>query len=123
MHASNPATVKVTTIAAYTVGSLGFTWKRATWSGRAGRGAVTYRASSGFRAELGLDFVSRSVIGTDITAGIFLAGDNSRLRFDLGWYFGQTATLVLGTGADLDGDTQLNTPLFDGGHGRFQMFW
>jgi hypothetical protein len=33
MHASNPARVKVTTIAAYTVGSFGFTWKRATWSG------------------------------------------------------------------------------------------
>ena len=30
MHASNPTRVKVTTIAAYTVGSLGFTWKRAT---------------------------------------------------------------------------------------------
>ena len=88
-----------------------------------GRGSVTYRASSGFRAELGLDFVSRSVIGTDIPAGIFLAGDNSRVRFDFGWYFGQTAMLVLGTGADLDGDTQLNTPLFDGGHGRLQMFW
>ena len=88
-----------------------------------GRFTTTYRARSGFRAELGLDFVARTVRGDSDLPGGHLDGTNSRLRFDLGWYFGSTALFAAGTNADLDGDRGTATGTFDGGHARVQVFW
>jgi hypothetical protein len=88
-----------------------------TWAGRLN---VIYRARSGFRAELALDFVARDIIGTDRLPGAF-DRDHSRLRFDFGWQFGERALLLLGSNLDLDGDGR--SPNFDGGHGRFLLYW
>ena len=88
------------------------------WAGRAN---LMYRARSGFRGELGLDFVAREVIGNDELPGQFLDRDHSRLRFDVGWQFGRLAFLVLGSNLDLDGDGR--SPNFDGGHARFTVYW
>ncbi|MGD2216660.1 MAG: hypothetical protein PVJ64_07885 [Gemmatimonadales bacterium] len=86
----------------------------------AGRLLVTYRAPSGFRGDLALDFVARDVIGTDRLPGA-TDSDHSRLRFDFGWQFGERALLLLGSNLDLDGDGR--SPNFDGGHGRFLLYW
>jgi hypothetical protein len=88
-----------------------------------GRTTMTYQARSGFRGELGLDFALRDVVRDADLPGDFQGRRNTRLRFDLGWYFGRTAMFVLGTNADLDQDAGTATGWFDGGHARFQVFW
>ena len=89
----------------------------------AGRVAMAYRATSGLRAELGVDFVARDVVGFDRVPGQFLGRNNSRLRLDVGWRFGQTALFVIGASRDLDGDRGSTRGAFDGAHGRFQVYW
>ncbi len=86
----------------------------------AGRVKVTYRARSGFRSDLGLDFVARDVVGTDRLPGAFDA-NNSRLRLDLGWGFDARALLILGGAFDLDAGG--GSSRFDGAHGRFALYW
>lgn len=88
-----------------------------------GRTTMTYQAPGGFRAELGFDFALRHVVRDADLPGDFLDRQNTRLRFDLGWYFGRTAMFVAGTNADLDQDSGSATGWFDGGHARFQVFW
>lgn len=88
-----------------------------------GRTTMTYQARSGFRGELGFDFALRDVVREADLPGDFLGKRHTRLRFDLGWYFGRTAMFVFGTNADLDGDSGTATGWFDGGHARFQVFW
>jgi hypothetical protein len=90
-----------------------------TWAGRLG---LTYRARSGFTAELGFDFTVRDLVGRDRLPGAIEAG-NSRLRFDLGWQVGRRALFLLGSNVDLDGDRGGATGAFDGGHGRFALYW
>ncbi len=89
-----------------------------TWMGR---GSVTYRASNGFRGELGLEFDTRDLIRDAALHGKHNDYFHSRLRFDVGWYVGDRAMFVFGANADLDPDTA--TGWFDGGHARFQVFW
>ncbi len=91
-----------------------------TWAGRV---TMTYRARSGFRAEMGVDFVERDVVGLDRLPGQFLGRNHSRLRLDVGWRFGRNALFVVGTNLDLDGDRGTATGAFDGAHGRFQVYW
>ncbi len=90
-----------------------------SWSGRAG---VVYTARSGFRADLGVDFVAPEVIGSDRVPGPAIRRNHSRLRFDLGWHIGRKALLLLGSNLDLDGDRQRSRS-FDGGHGRIVLYW
>jgi hypothetical protein len=84
---------------------------------------MTYQANSGFRGELGLDFALRDVVRDEDMPGSSQRGKHTRLRFDVGWYFGRTAMFVAGTNADLDRDSGGATGWFDGGHARFQVFW
>lgn len=88
-----------------------------------GRATMTYQANSGFRGELGLDFALRDVVRDEDMPGSSQRGKHTRLRFDVGWYFGRTAMFVAGTNADLDRDSGGATGWFDGGHARFQVFW
>ncbi len=88
-----------------------------TWAGRFN---VTYRAQSGFRSDLALDFVARDILSADRLPGAFDA-DNSRLRLDLGWSFDARALLVIGGAFDLDAGG--GSSRFDGAHGRFVLYW
>ncbi|UCC84998.1 MAG: hypothetical protein JSW46_08830 [Gemmatimonadota bacterium] len=88
-----------------------------SWAGRLN---LTYRARSGFRSDLGIDFVARDIVGTDRLPGAFDA-DNSRLRLDLGWTFAARALLILGGAFDLSGGG--GSSRFDGAHGRFILYW
>ncbi|MHC4709355.1 MAG: hypothetical protein ACYTA3_02775 [Planctomycetota bacterium] len=93
-----------------------------TWVSRSG---IRYSAPSGFRAELGLDLTLGDVIREGNLPGASTYDvHNKRLRADLGWRFGQRAYLILGSNVDLDFDDN-DTPLgiFDGGHGRFALYW
>jgi hypothetical protein len=96
-------------------------YKDRAWTGRV---SGTYQAQSGFRGELGLDFVAR---GIEDPAGApdraFLADNNFRLRFDFGWRFGSRALFVVGSNVDLDKDNGTAIGTFDGGHGRFVLYW
>jgi hypothetical protein len=86
-----------------------------TW---AGRSSLIYRASSGFRGELGFDFTARWADGpAPVPNGRPLGEDNSRLRFDLGWEFGGRAMFMAGANLDVDAGR------FDGAHGRFAFYW
>ena len=86
-----------------------------TW---AGRNSFIYRADSGFRGELGLDFTLRETSGpTPVPTLTPLDRDNARLRFDLGWHFGSKAFFLVGANLDLDEGR------FDGAHGRFMLNW
>ena len=86
-----------------------------TW---AGRNSFIYRAHSGFRGELGLDFTLRDTSGpTPVPTLTPLDRDNVRLRFDLSWHFGSRAFFLLGANLDLDSGG------FDGAHGRFMLNW
>jgi hypothetical protein len=88
-----------------------------TWAGRLN---LTYRARSGFRTDLGFDFVARDIVGTDSLPGAYEA-DNSRLRLDLGWTFHARALLIAGGAFDLDAGG--GSSRFDGAHGRFVLYW
>lgn len=91
------------------------------WSGKV---SGTYQAASGFRAELGLDLVARGIADPGEAWGReFLADNNYRLRFDLGWRFGSRALFVIGSNVDLDRDNGTAIGTFDGGHGRFVLYW
>ncbi|GIW50699.1 MAG: hypothetical protein KatS3mg081_0054 [Gemmatimonadales bacterium] len=91
------------------------------WSGRL---SGTYQARSGFRGELGLDFVARGIPDPGaVPDRAFLADNNYRLRFDLGWRFGSRALFVVGSNVDLDKDNGTAIGTFDGGHGRFAFYW
>ena len=48
--------------------------------------------------------------------------DHARVRFDFAWRFGMRAFFLLGTNLDIDSDGQ-GTPNFDGGHGRFSLYF
>ncbi|UCF19447.1 MAG: hypothetical protein JSU87_16230 [Gemmatimonadota bacterium] len=87
------------------------------WTGNA---QVAYRATSGFRGELAFSVVAPRIISEDRLPG---SSDrtNARLRLDLGWHFGDAALFVVGSNLDLDGDGK--SPNFDGGHGRFVLYW
>jgi hypothetical protein len=85
-----------------------------------GNAQVAYQARSGFRAELAFEIVERDVVGDDALPGAS-EKDNSRLRTDLGWEFGNRAFFVVGTNLDLDGDAR--SVNFDGAHGRFVLNW
>jgi hypothetical protein len=88
-----------------------------TWAGRLN---LTYRARSGFRTDLGFDFVARDIVGTDSLPGAYEA-DNSRLRLDLGWTVHARALLIAGGAFDLDAGG--GSSRFDGAHGRFVLYW
>jgi len=91
------------------------------WSGRV---EGMYHAAGGFRGALGLDFLAREIPPPDAAgARAFLADNNFRLRFDLGWRFGDRASFMVGTNADLDGDNNTAIGAFDGAHGRFSLYW
>ncbi len=91
------------------------------WTGRV---SGTYQAPSGFRGELGLDFVARGIPDPGaVPDRAFLADNNYRLRFDLGWRFGSRALFVVGSNIDLDKDNGTAIGTFDGGHGRFTFYW
>ena len=86
-----------------------------TW---AGRNSLIYRARSGFRGEIGLDFTARATAGpTPVPTISPLDRNNVRLRADLGWHFGRKAVFLLGANLDLDHGG------FDGAHGRFMLRW
>lgn len=88
-----------------------------------GRTSISYRARSGFRADVGFDFVLRDVVKAADLPGDDLDAEDIRLRFDLGWNFGETAMFVAGWKADLDGQQETALGVLDGAHGRFQVFW
>jgi hypothetical protein len=92
-----------------------------SWAGRLNLG---YRAQSGFRLDLGLDFLTRELVGSAPVPGSEVLDDkNIRARLDLGWHFGSRAYVVIGTNADLDGDVGGWAKVFDGGHARFAAYW
>ncbi len=92
-----------------------------SWSGRLNLG---YRARSGFRLDLGIDFLTRELVGSAPVPGSEALDDkNIRARIDLGWHFGSRAYVVVGTNADLDGDVGGWAKVFDGGHARFAAYW
>jgi hypothetical protein len=90
----------------------------------AGKVSVRYGQWKGFQGELGLDIIARDVIRS---SGIPNAGrfddTHARLRFDIGWRFGQRAYIMAGTNADLDQDNDTATGWFDGAHARFGLYW
>ena len=90
-----------------------------SWAGRAD---FNYSASSGFNATLGLDFLAQDVIGPDRVPGNLQERDHARVRFDFAWRFGDRAFFLLGTNLDLDGDGR-GILSFDGGHGRFALYF
>ncbi len=85
-----------------------------------GNAQVAYQARSGFRSELGFEIVERNIVSEDFLPGA-TDKDNSRLRIDVGWGFGQRAFFLVGTNLDLDGDGR--SVNFDGAHGRFVLNW
>jgi hypothetical protein len=89
-----------------------------SWAGRA---TLTYRATSGFRADLGFDTLDRSIVKEDRVPGLgALRRDNSRLRIGFGWHFGSRALFLLGVNQDLDDSDGTG---FDGAYGRFALYW
>lgn len=89
-----------------------------------GRTALLYRARESFRGELSLDYVAREVTRPGPVPSLGSLGDNNyRLRVDFGWRFGDRALLMLGTNVDLDKDDGTAIGAFDGGHGRFTIYW
>jgi hypothetical protein len=92
-----------------------------SWASRIG---IRYSAPSGFRTELGLDFTLGNVIreGNMPNASTYDV-HNKRLRLDLGWRFGRRAYIVLGSNVDLEFEASTALGIFDGGHGRFALYW
>ena len=90
-----------------------------SWAGRAD---FTYNANSGFNATLGLDFLAQDVIGPGRVPGNLQERDHARVRFDFAWRFGDRAFFLLGSNLDLDGDRR-GILSFDGGHGRFALYF
>lgn len=97
------------------------TYRDYAWIGRAD---VAYRSPSGFRAELGFDLAARGIGDPGSwPAFAYLADNHARLRLDIGWRFGRNALFKVGTNADLDQDNGTAVGWFDGGHGRFAIYW
>jgi hypothetical protein len=87
----------------------------------AGRTTLSYRARSGFRADLGLDFLARDISEPDRVPGFWnLSRDNFRLRFGFGWQLPGTALFLAGADYDLDDSRGWG---FDGAWGRFALYW
>jgi hypothetical protein len=79
---------------------------------------LTYRGPGGLHGEVGLDGTARSGSGFRPVRSLEpLLRNDYRLRGDLGWRFGEKALFVLGVNLDLDSGG------FDGGHGRFSLYW
>jgi hypothetical protein len=90
----------------------------------AGKVSVRYGRWQGFQGELGLDYFARDVIRSSGGPDPARFDDtHARLRFDIGWRFGERAYLMAGTNADLDQDNDTATGWFDGAHARFALYW
>lgn len=88
-----------------------------SWMGKV---SVRYGWRKGFQGELGLDWIARDVLrGNGIPRAGRFEHTNGRLRFDIGWQFGQRAYIMAG----LNADTNTATNWFDGGHGRLALYW
>ena len=143
-------TEKTTRAGGYVLLDLGDRWRTETWLAREARperradrsgsdgdvdyedqswmGAaiLEYRPSGGFRAHAAFEMDLRDVLKGDgevPVRGGSLDQHNTRLRFDLGWRFGDQFQALAGYRIDLDGDPKYNRGLFDGAHGRFVMYW
>ena len=95
--------------------TTGIAYMERTW---ASRNSLIYRAASGFRGDLGLDFTARNADDPAPVPTLEpLEKNNFRLRGDLGWHFDGRAMFLVGGNLDLDEMS------FDGAHGRFMLFW
>lgn len=94
------------------------------------RSTLSYRAQSGFRADLGLDIFAREIARLAEVPGVrHLGKDNSRIRFGVGWHAERRASFLVGLNVDLDDstgwggeDAVISIP-FDGAYGRFTLYW
>lgn len=87
----------------------------------AGSTTLTYRAASGFRGDLSLDFLVRKIIEPDsVPGGDVLDRDNFRLRLGLGWQSESGTQFTFGSSVDLDDGRERG---FDGAYSRFVLYW
>ena len=143
-------TERTTRAGGYVLLDLGGRWRTETWLAREARperrsdrsgsagdvdyedrswmGTVIleYRPPGGFRAHAAFEMDLRDVLKGDgevpVRGGTL--GHNTRLRFDLGWRFGDQFQALAGYRIDLDGDPIYpDRGLFDGAHARFVLYW
>jgi hypothetical protein len=92
----------------------------------AGRSTLTYRAGSGFRADLGFDLLARDISkGALVPRPEVLGRDNARIRLGVGWHFGKAAYVLVGFNLDVDSSRLFGGEdgTFDGAYGRFSLYW
>jgi hypothetical protein len=87
-------------------------------------GIVTYRALSGFMTDAGIAWndADEPNGGDQVPATGSLTTRNWRVRYDIGWGFGDTFSFLIGGSVDYDGETNDGWS-FGGGRGKFSLYW
>ncbi|UCG88329.1 MAG: hypothetical protein JSW71_07240 [Gemmatimonadota bacterium] len=87
-------------------------------------GIVTYRSLSGFVTDAGLAWndAEEPYGGDQVPATGSLTTRDWRVRYDIGWKFGDTFSFLIGGSIDYDGETDDGWS-FGGGRGKFSLYW
>lgn len=88
-----------------------------------GEARLTYGGQRGFRGDASFELVARDVVRGLGQVPATDSRDNSRLRLEVGWLFGERASFRAGYRLDLDGDPGQGKGAFDGAEGRFVVYW
>jgi len=88
-----------------------------------GDARLAYGGRTGFRGDASFEFVAREVARGLGEVPAPASRNNSRLRLEVGWSFGERASFRAGYRIDLDGDPGQGKGAFDGAEGRFVVFW